>query len=208
MNSTRTVEALEELLTAAEGLYASTDGGPAAIRPALDACDEALARVRRTPDRADELNRVALETAALRHAVADHDGRRVRAGANRIHASALVLLEPAWPATALHVHLARNALRAAALAAEEGRLREAARAVRVGRGAWLALGLEGPAPRSANHEKLGTVLALADEALRCAGLGLVLEGLRTALRLLRLLEADLLAGAVGRLAVERAVTLH
>jgi hypothetical protein len=187
--------AAESIRCAAEALYRSPRGEPA--RAALERAAEALHAIRSGGDD-PELARVAGEIAHARDLLAARREPAVRAAANRLYASAVILLEPhrAWQAT--HLMVLRVTLRDVLAEVEAGGGRAAERLALGARAACRSLGLDPSVARSPHHGALERILAAADAASRSGRPEVLVEAVRGALTLVDDLEAELArSGVVG-----------
>jgi hypothetical protein len=187
--------AADALRCAAEALYRSPRGHVAL--DALGRAAEALDVIRSAAED-PEVARAAGEIADARTQVAAGREPEVRAAANRLCASAVILLEPhrTWQAT--HLMLLRVVLRDVLGRAEARAAPPADRLALGARAACRSLGLDETVARSSHHVALERTLAAADAASRSGQTALLLESVRDALRLVDELEAELARdGVVG-----------
>jgi hypothetical protein len=187
--------AIDSLRSAAEALYRSPRAQPALA--ALGRAEDALNALRRATDDA-ELARVHDELARARSLLAAHREAEVRASANRLYASAVILLEPHRPWQATHLMLLRVVLRDMVSAAEGGDALAAERLALSARAACRSLGLDESVKRSRRHAAIERRLAEADAARRADRGAALLVAASDALSLVDGLEADLAALGEGR----------
>jgi hypothetical protein len=193
------LDALESLGEAADALYRTPLGEPAL--DALERADYAVRVLRSTGDDA-ELAKAQEEIERARSLVASAREPEVRAAANRLYGSAVILLEPRAPWQRTHLMLLRVTLREVVVAAETGSALAARRPALVASAACRSLGLDAAVAASAGHGPLQRKLAEIDDEIRADRTEGLVDAAWSASTLLDQLEAELAAG--GELAASGA----